>query len=132
MKKQHDACPCGSDIDYETCCGRYHSGEQDALTAEVLMRSRYSAYVLGNEDYLLKTWHETTRPQSLELDKDNVTKWNGLAIRSTEKGTEQDDHGVVEFIARYKINGKAHHLHEISRFNKEHGQWFYVDGDLQT
>ena len=95
------------------------------------MRSRYSAYVTGDENYLLNTWHSTTRPTVLGLKDDTATKWIGLDIKSTCQGTELDDQGTVEFIARYKINGKAECLHETSRFKKEQGNWFYLDGVIQ-
>lgn len=93
------------------------------------MRSRYSAYVLGNEPYLLATWHQTTRPASLGLAQEAKTQWLGLKIVSTAKGLRDDTEGSVEFVARYKINGKAHRLHEVSRFVKEAGRWYYVSGE---
>ncbi len=92
------------------------------------MRSRYTAFVMGNADYLLATWHPGKRPKSLELD-DNQ-RWLGLRIKRTEQGQAGDDVGIVEFVARYKIAGKGHRLHEISRFSRVNGQWFYVDGEF--
>lgn len=91
------------------------------------MRSRYTAYVLGNEDYLLATWHTSTRPASLDLSTEPATKWLGLKILQTREGMTNDQNGVVEFVARYKINGKAYKLHEVSAFVKQAGQWFYKD-----
>lgn len=89
------------------------------------MRSRYSAYVLGLLDYLLATWHPSTAPGDLELD---AVKWLGLEVKAA---AAQGDAGVVEFVARYRdSNGRAQRLHEISRFVREHGQWFYVDGQF--
>ena len=128
---QLNECPCGSDADFSSCCGRYISGEQFPLTAEALMRSRYSAYVIGDEKYLLRTWHSSTRPEVLGLDRDTATKWIGLDIITTGQGTEMDDQGMVEFITRYKINGKAQRLHEVSQFRKEKGKWFYLYGILK-
>jgi len=118
-------CPCGG-ADYATCCGRDHNGEpaQDALT---LMRSRYSAYLLKLEPYLLATWHDSTRPAALDLAMDN-TKWIGLEIR--KHNAESADRATVEFVARYKIGGRAARLHEISRFVREDGRWFYLDGEF--
>lgn len=118
-------CPCGG-ADYATCCGRYHNGEpaRDALT---LMRSRYSAYVLKLEAYLLATWHDSTRPAALDLAMDN-TKWIGLEIR--KHNAESADRATVEFVARYKIGGRAARLHEVSRFVREDGRWFYLDGEF--
>jgi SEC-C motif-containing protein len=132
MPKQDNTCPCSSDIDFTSCCGRYISGEQDAPTAEALMRSRYSAYVVADENYLLDTWHSTTRPAALGLQEDTTTKWIGLDIKGTNLGTEQDEQGTVEFVARCKINGKAERLHENSRFRKENGKWYYLDGNIEA
>ncbi len=95
------------------------NGSAPAQTAETLMRSRYTAYTQHNANYLLKTWHPSTRPQSIEFDKQ--MQWLRLKI------VHSDDNSV-EFIATYRINGKAHKLHEKSRFVQENGQWFYVDG----
>mgnify|MGYP001124597243 FL=1 len=92
------------------------------------MRSRYTAYVLLNEPYLRATWHVSTRPDALQLDAEPRTRWIGLTIKRHE--TQGDDRAIVEFIARYKINGRAFKLHETSRFVREDGRWFYVDGDV--
>ena len=91
------------------------------------MRSRYTAYVLLREPYLLATWHDATRPANLELVP---TQWIGLTIR--QHAQHDADHATVAFIARYKINGRAHRLQEISRFVREDGRWFYVDGDVEV
>lgn len=92
------------------------------------MRSRYSAFVLENSDYLLATWHASTRPGQVNFSSDQ--RWLGLKIRNTERGLNGDDSGVVEFVARYKIGGKGFRLHERSRFVFESDRWYYVDGDL--
>ncbi|WP_342718641.1 YchJ family protein [Propionivibrio dicarboxylicus] len=92
-----------------------------------MMRSRYSAYVLRLEPYLLATWHASTRPASLDLAADTA-RWLGLQVRRHE--TPATDRAIVEFVARYKIGGRAQRLHEISRFVREDGRWFYVDGDF--
>ena len=92
------------------------------------MRSRYSAYVLGLEDYLLATWHASTRPASLDLAGDTSTRWLGLSVKRHE--VIDETHAIVEFVARYKIGGRAHRLHEVSRFVHEEGRWFYVDGEF--
>jgi SEC-C motif-containing protein len=119
------ACPCGA-TDYATCCGRYHGGEL-APDAATLMRSRYSAYALKLEAYLLATWHVSTRPAALDLAADNA-KWLVLEVKKHVQ--ESADHATVEFVARYKIGGRAHRLHEISRFVREEGKWFYVGGEF--
>ena len=118
-------CPCGG-ADYAACCGRYHNSEPapDALT---LMRSRYSAYVLKLEPYLLATWYPGTRPASLDLVSEN-TKWLGLEVKKHSPESEQ--RATVEFVARYKIGGRAARLHEVSRFVREVGRWFYLDGEF--
>jgi SEC-C motif-containing protein len=117
-------CPCGKG-EYAACCGRYHDGES-APDAERLMRSRYSAYVLKRGPYLLHTWHPDSRPATLDLFSDNE-KWLGLEIK--KHLVESENCAAVEFVARYTIDGRAHRLHEISRFVREDGQWFYLDGE---
>lgn len=121
------SCPCGSGRAVEACCGQYHEGAS-APDAERLMRSRYSAFVLGLEDYLLATWHPSTRPAGLELDATPRPQWLGLTIKSH---TPLDDtHATVEFIARYKLNGRAFKQHETSRFERVEGEWLYIDGEV--
>ena len=94
------------------------------------MRSRYVAYVNANDTYLLQSWYSATRPAELNLHASQPDKWLGLKIVQTAAGGQQDSEGEVEFIARYKLNGKAYRLHEKSRFRKENGLWYYVDGEL--
>ena len=115
------ACPCGGG-EYALCCERFHHGEV-AASAEQLMRSRYSAYVLGLHDYLLASWHPRTRPVPQDLHGDEA-RWLGLEVRAAR---EQGDEATVEFIARYRIAGRAHRLHETSRFLREGSRWFYLD-----
>lgn len=123
-------CPCGSAADYSDCCAIYHhQPRQTAPTAEALMRSRYSAYVNGLTDYLLQTWHPTTRPMSLVLEP--KINWLGLSIKHVLAGQAGDSHGSVEFIARSKLNGKASRLHELSQFTFENGRWYYVSGEIR-
>lgn len=93
------------------------------------MRSRYAAYVLGLEPYLLATWHPSTRPAELKLDEDPPQRWLGLSIKRHE--VQDENNAIVEFVARYKVGGRAYRLHENSRFVREDGRWFYVDGDIQ-
>ena len=94
------------------------------------MRSRYSAYVRGQEDYLLATWHPDFRPRQLALDTGQ--KWLGLKIKATSNGLAHDAIGTVEFVARYKVDGRGFRLHETSRFVCEAGRWYYTDGDLHA
>lgn len=125
-------CPCGLQRAYPDCCGRYHAGIP-APSPEALMRSRYSAYVLKDGPYLLATWHDSTRPTSLDLAGDHA-KWFQLEVKSIYNNLQKNEHtaahGTVEFVARYKIGGRAFRLHETSRFVFEAGHWFYVGGDL--
>ena len=128
MRNNTTLCPCGSGATLDECCGRYLDGGEPAPTAEALMRSRYSAYVLRREDYLLATWHVSTRPTELGLANEVPTKWLGLDVRRHEQ--QDADHAIVEFVARYKVGGRAHRLSETSRFVREDGRWYYVDGDV--
>lgn len=121
-------CPCGTTKPYTACCAPYVEGRAHAPDAEALMRSRYTAYTLLKEDYLLLTWHQSTRPSSLGLAQETPTKWLGLEVKRHEQ--QDTDHAIVEFVARYKVNGRAHRLHEVSRFVCEDGHWFYVDGEV--
>lgn len=92
------------------------------------MRSRYGGYVLGLNDYLLQTWHASTRPATLEAQPPGL-RWLGLEVRRSR--TIDADHAEVEFVARSKLGGRAHRLHETSRFVREGGRWFYVDGEVR-
>jgi SEC-C motif-containing protein len=126
------SCPCQSNRHYDQCCGKFHHGEP-ANTAEQLMRSRYSAYVLELADYVLATWHASTRPATINFDDQPKQKWLGLQIKRFEQ--QDNNHATVEFIARYTLNGRAHRLREVSRFVREltnDGQlrWFYLDGNF--
>jgi SEC-C motif domain protein len=118
-------CPCGSERPYDGCCGVWHAGAA-APDAQSLMRSRYSAFVLCNEQYLLATWHPTKRPASIPFNKNQ--KWLGLRV--VEAKLTGDACAEVEFIARSRVsNAAAVRQHERSRFVREGGVWFYVDGD---
>jgi SEC-C motif-containing protein len=114
-------------VSFVDCCGRFidHFSERPAPDAEHLMRSRYSAFVLARADYLLASWHSRTRPASLDFEAG--AKWLGLEVRD-HKVTGPDT-AEVEFVARCRVGGKATRMHERSRFVREDGRWFYVDGD---
>ncbi|MET8723045.1 MULTISPECIES: YchJ family protein [Streptomyces] len=117
-------CPCGLPQPYDACCGRFHSGAASAPTAELLMRSRYCAFVKGDAQYLLRTWHPRTRPERLDLDP--RMRWTGLEILDADGGSAFHTTGTVTFRASYR--GGA--LHERSRFERVDGAWVYVDGDF--
>ena len=127
-------CPCGAThrrrpLAYADCCGRYveQFDAEPAPSAEALMRSRYSAFVRENAAYLLATWHASTRPA--QLDFEPGAKWLGLEVRA---GAQTGEHSAeVEFVARYRVGGRGVRLHESSRFVREQGRWYYVDGDLK-
>ncbi|MRJ75853.1 hypothetical protein GEV29_04845 [Aeromicrobium sp. SMF47] len=118
-------CPCLSGLTYDDCCGRLHAGTATAQTAEQLMRSRFSAFAVGDPSYLLSTWHRSTRPAGLELDQDR--RWYRLDILATRGGGPFETTGVVEFEAFYRAPTGNGSQHEVSRFVRESGTWFYVD-----
>jgi len=130
-----DACPCGGNADAR-CCGPFHTGDAVPATAEQLMRSRYSAYVLGDTAYLRRTWHPSTCPADLETSEADAasTRWLGLDVK--QHVPQDATHATVEFVARYKVGGRAHRLHETSRFvrldasgaESPEGRWLYIDG----
>lgn len=120
-------CYCGNGAAFTDCCGVYLAGDAIPVTAQQLMRSRYSAYVVGNRPYLLATWHPATRPSRVRPH--DAQRWLGLRIKKTADGEAGDSKGTVEFVARFKIDGKGHRLHEISRFEKVEGRWYYLDGE---
>lgn len=145
--KSTDPCPCGRPqgalgksapgtgaqtraLPYADCCGRYldHGDDAAAPDAESLMRSRYTAFVCERADYLQATWHPSTRPAALDFEPG--TKWLGLEVRRHRPIS--DDRAEVEFVARYRVGGRAVRLHETSRFVREGGRWFYVDGDIHA
>jgi SEC-C motif-containing protein len=123
-----ERCLCLSGEQYGTCCGRFHSGEAEAASAEQLMRSRYSAFALLDTGYVLRTWHPRTTPAELPLDP--AMEWRRLDILSTSLGGPFDTEGTVEFKAHYRYGSERGILHEVSRFVRENGRWFYVDGDV--
>lgn len=135
-------CPCGGAAPgrppsaraprFAACCGPYLDGRAIAPSALELMRSRYSAYVLGHTDYLRATWDPATCPADLDADPDapDAPRWLGLQIKRFEQRDAR--HAIVEFVARYKSGGRGHRLHEVSRFVRDDGdeRWRYVDGDV--
>lgn len=122
-------CPCGSGNRYPQCCGRFLEAGAWPETAEQLMRSRYTAYFRRDASWLFATWHPSTRPAQIELQKD--IKWLGLRILRVEAGVAGTAAGVVEFVARFRQGGwSASRLHESSRFTCEAGRWYYVDGEM--
>lgn len=117
-------CPCGRPATYGACCGRFHRGPQTAPTAELLMRSRYSAFVVDDVEYLLATWHSRTRPETLTLDPDR--RWTGLDVLATTGGGPDDTRGSVSFVAHYQHDGTTWEQRENSSFRRQEGRWVYV------
>jgi SEC-C motif-containing protein len=134
-------CPCGGG-QYASCCGPFIAGAAIPSSAEQLMRSRYSAYTLRDEAYLRATWHASTLPAGPIVDPDEKLQWLGLEVKSALRLRqrkadlpEPQDNDTVEFVARFKVGGRAHRLHEVSRFVREPDnlgavRWFYVDGSF--
>ena len=140
-------CPCGGGA-YASCCGPFLAGDAIPPSAEQLMRSRYTAYTLRLEDYLRATWHASTVPVDAIVDPDEKVQWLGLEVKSAlrlrlrqrkanlpEEQQSDDDRDTVEFVARFKVGGRAHRLHEVSSFVRAPDslgalRWFYVDGSF--
>jgi SEC-C motif-containing protein len=118
-------CPCGGGL-YARCCGPLHGGAI-APDAQALMRSRYSAYALGLYDYLRATWHRSTLPEDIGEQDCAALKWLGLQVK---RHVAQGERATVEFVARYRVKGRGQRLHELSRFVREDGRWYYLDGDI--
>ncbi|MBH0775802.1 YchJ family protein [Nocardia bovistercoris] len=126
---ESSACPCRRGEPFDECCAPLLRGERPAPTAEALMRSRYTAFAVGDPDYLRRSWHSSRRPSTVDLDPDQ--RWFFLEIVRTESGGPFDDTGIVEFVAHYRSAGKRSSLHEVSRFVREDGAWAYLDGVIQ-
>lgn len=118
-----DRCPCGRPATYPDCCGRFHAGA-DAPTAELLMRSRYAAFARGDEAYLARTWHPSTRPSRIRLGAERT--WIGLDVVATSAGGLLDQQGTVEFHAHHRDADGDHVLHEVSEFVRVDGRWVYL------
>jgi len=139
MKKnttqESHACPCRSNDHtdsprpYSQCCQPIHRDITKAVTAEALMRARYSACALLNETFMLNSWHPETCPPSISLEPQ--VNWIRLDIKSTTAGSADDENGEVEYVARCKTNGRASRIHEISQFTRYKGYWVYLDGQFK-
>lgn len=124
-------CPCGSEKKYDECCGPIIKGETNAPTAEALMRSRYTAYVVGEIEYLKESLvpeKHGDHDESAVREWSESAEWLGLTINGTSLGLENDETGVVEFACRYRQNAQTVEYRERSEFKKIDGRWFYVDG----
>ncbi|MGR8952980.1 MAG: YchJ family protein [Gammaproteobacteria bacterium] len=126
-----ELCLCGSGRAYHECCRTYHRADAVPPTAESLMRSRFTAYALRDADYLRKTWDSGKCPENIDFSRETAV-WQRLEIVDAKKGGPQDDKGVVEFRAYYLQDGEECVLHEVSRFIKKDGRWFYLDGVIKS
>ncbi|HIG65210.1 MAG TPA: zinc chelation protein SecC [Methyloprofundus sp.] len=124
-------CLCGSSLTYQQCCELLHMGKTQALTAEILMRSRFTAYAMHNAAYLLTSWDVSTRPAEVDFSKD-TGKWTQLEIVMLKKGAAKDHKGIVEFKAYFTVDGEQRVMNEVSRFIKKQGNWFYQDGKVKS
>ncbi len=122
-RRRDRGCPCGLPAAYDRCCGRFLAGAA-APTAELLMRSRYTAYARQDGPYLLASWHSTTRPTSVRFDPD--LRWTRLEVVATSGGGLLDTAGTVHFRAGHVRRGAVGVLEEHSRFGREDGRWVYV------
>lgn len=123
-------CPCrkkSETVTYAECCQPLHEGTRTAPSAEALMRSRYAAFTMENSAYLMATWHSSTRPSLI-----NFTPGQEWLLLRIIAAASDGDHATVEFTARSRIADRSHMLHEVSRFVRDNGQWFYVDGDIKS
>ena len=118
------SCPCQRGLSYDQCCGPFLGGTAFAPTAERLMRSRYSAFALQNKDYLLRTWHPSTRPAALELDPEIL--WIRLAILGGTGGGLLDNRGTVDFRADFRVGANVRSVRENSLFRRQAKSWYYV------
>ena len=127
------SCPCGNEPSFEECCGPYLAGDAKADTAETLMRSRYTAYTREDIDYIVATHDASSRD---DIDREGAAQWakqatwEALQIINTEGGGAEDDEGLVEFIARYQMEGQVMSHHERATFKRVDGEWFFLDGDI--
>jgi len=121
-RQTNPACPCGLGQPYEECCGPAHRG-RPPVTAEALMRSRYTAFALDETGYLLSSWHPATRPAEIEADPQ--LRWVGLDVLRSSGGGMFDAEGVVEFRAHFRDGGRPGELREVSRFVRHGGHWVY-------
>ena len=132
-------CPCGSNQAFSTCCELIHNHHSLAKTAEQLMRARYTAFVIGNNEFIINTYHSTCRPsnEAAEIEAATQLAWCKLEIISTSYDSNSDT-AFVEFKAWYIDEGDLQVLHENSRFLKESSLdkndselcWYYVDGQF--
>ena len=124
-------CLCGSGKPYSLCCHPFHFEIELPVTAESLMRSRFTAYAIQNEGYLLQTWDATKRPKKIDFSKEEA-EWTQLEIVNIKKGKEKDSKGIVDFKAYYMLENEEYVMNEMSRFKKTQGKWYYLGGLVKS
>ncbi len=124
-------CPCGSGRLFTECCRPVIEKHERASSPEELMRSRYTAFTLGNNRYLMESWAEETRPREINADEGAI-QWLGLTVESCEGGEDDSKEGTVTFTARFLSGRHLCSLHERSRFIRKKGLWFYLDGETRS
>jgi len=127
----NDPCPCGSSAAFNSCCLPMLEGKTQATSPEQLMRSRYTAFAMEEEKYILETWHARTRPKQLNF-ADHPVVWLGLSVDPVQHPAATATEGVVSFTASYLEEGLLCRLHETSKFLMENGSWFYLKGDCDV
>ncbi len=131
IEQQIEGCLCGSGNAYAECCQRYHNSDALPATAKALMCSRFTAFAMNNESYLLATWDGAKRPKTVDFTKQPLD-WTRLVIVKCKKGGAGDSKGVVQFKAFYRQQGEEYAMNEISRFHKVNGRWCYIDGVVKS
>ena len=127
---QASTCPCGSETTLEKCCLPHIQGKKKPETAEQLLRARYTAFTRGEVDYIVGTHHSKTRS---EIKREEIEEWSknsewlGLKVHQKAGGEPKDEQGQIVFLARYKADGKVNDHWEHSLFEKENGEWRFVD-----
>ncbi|MGL4721804.1 MAG: YchJ family protein [Desulfovibrionaceae bacterium] len=130
----HILCPCGSNLTLEKCCGQYFDGTIPAPTPEALMRARYTAHVTSNLQFIIRSTHKDFRESE---DEDTIKKWvdqvewKGLHVLTSFGGGSHDTTGSIAFVVRFSINGQIREMKETAHFVKEHGYWYYTEGDVE-
>lgn len=126
-------CPCGSKKNYSVCCELIHNKHSLAVTPELLMRSRYSAHVKGLTQYIIDTYHPSCNAEELKegIEDSIELDWRKLKVISSHLSDKSGNEGFVSFKATYSEDGQLYQLKELSRFLKENGKWYYIDGEIE-
>lgn len=129
--KAKNTCPCCSGKPFADCCEPIIADHSKATTAEQLMRSRYTAFTLANNQYLMESWAQETRPKEIHTEDDTI-QWITLEVKNCEDGNRGDERGFVTFTASFLSSGHLCQLHEKSSFIQDKGRWYYLDGETKS